>query len=643
MTHRVQTGMIVGTLVLAAMTLTYPFLVKGLPDGHDRPDHIAYQHYFNDQMAQGAVYPRWVPEMNQGRGGAIFLAQYPLPYYVAWGIGHVIPNHWGIYTETRTQGLAIALAAILGALFTYVWCSTFVDRRSAMLAAIVFLTLPYFLAIDLYMRVAVGEIWALAMMPLALYFVELRASRPRIAIPGLGLAFALVLVSHFFTAALFVPVLLVFALWRSAPERRWSAMGQTVVALALGTGIAGVYVVPMLAQYRYFHPDRMLVAYGARLWPLSQMFAYDANLFPSDDLRWKSLTHIAQAVAVVAILLIGRACYRRRTQLGYIRVVLAVLSLTTLVLALLAGHLGAVGNVPGSLSLPELLARERSLIFLATFLTLEVAVFCYWSLRRPDSARLANFFLGLALASYLMTTRWSLIVWKLVHPLWNVQFPWRFNVYLALAAVGLAALAVAELRTRPLRARVVGALLALALCGMFAILPAWRGRMRPKFFGTQPVAYQPAQDYGLPTYAQVSDPQDALGVKPSKDGNVDAIVTVGSGQAWVNSVSAKSIGVHALCDSNCTLQIGQFYYPAWNAKLLPALTTIPLVAAADGLMSISLPPGEHNILLEFEIGWSQPVGAGISVACLMLAGGLVLVDDRRRRVRRADVLATARV
>jgi 6-pyruvoyl-tetrahydropterin synthase related domain len=626
---RLETLIAATVIVLVAVALTYPLLVKGLPDGDDRQPHLEYQHFFNEQVDHGDSYPRWIPGLNKGRGSGIFLVQYPLPYYVAWGFEHLIPNKWGVYTETRTQGLAIVLATILGALFTYAWCASFVDRLSAVFASIVFLTLPYFVTIDLYMRVAIGEFWALAMMALSLYFVERRATRPRRSLAGVAVAFALVLVTHLFTAILFVPVLLAYAAWRSKPETRLSATLQTATSLALGTGIAGVYTLPVLAHHRYLHPDRMIVAYGAGLWPLSHLFPYDASLFPINDPRWKSLGHIAQVLAAVVIILVGFVCYRSRAGSGPIRPLIAALSVTTLALTLLAAHLGGLGRVPGALPLKPWALDQRAQIFVRSFLTLEAALLCYWSLYKRTNAGLANFLAALALASYLMMTRWSLIIWSAVHPLWNVQFPWRFNVFLTLSTTGLAALALAELRTKPLRARVAGSALALVVWGLVAFLPAWRGDMGRKFWDTQSVAFERSQDFGLPVYAQVKDAREALDVKPSPDGNVDAVVTAGTGRALVSSVSARRIDLHANCDSDCTVQIGQFYYPAWKAYTIPASIAVPLTAAAPGgLMDVTLPQGEHDVALEYQRDWSERIGPWLSVTSLALAVVIALADRR---------------
>ena len=68
-----------------------------------------------------------------------------------------------------------------------------------------------------------------------------------------------------------------------------------------------------------------------------------------------------------------------------------------------------------------------------------------------------------------MMTSWSLMVWKSVHFLWNIQFPWRLNTFLLAATAGLAALAISGLRTMPLRRGLAGALVALGIWGVVAV------------------------------------------------------------------------------------------------------------------------------------------------------------------------------
>ena len=116
------------------------------------------------------------------------------------------PDWPGFEVAFEGEGLALAFAAILAGLFTYAWCATFADRLTAMFAAIIYLTLPYFLTIDIYLRAAIGEFWALSFLPLSFYFIERMAAGSRRAMPGLAVAFALVMVGGVPTVALSVAV-----------------------------------------------------------------------------------------------------------------------------------------------------------------------------------------------------------------------------------------------------------------------------------------------------------------------------------------------------------------------------------------------------------------------------------------------------
>ena len=605
-------------LIVVSMILTYPFLSRGLTDGDDRAAHLEYQHFFNEAIARGELYPRWIPGLNRGLGSPIFFVQYPLPYYVAWGIGHVIPNHWNVYTETRTQGLGMVLATILGALFAYAWCTTFADGVSAMIASLVFVTLPYFLAGDLYHRDAIGELWALSIMPLAFYFVERAPTRPRRSVAGLAVAFALILFSHLFTAFLLAPLLVAYAVWRSGP-RKGVALLRTAGGLALGAALAAVYLLTVFAQSRYLNPGGLLALRGANYSPLSQMFPYNSSMFPDEGPAWRHLDWLTRCLGAAAIGLAGFACYlSRRAKAMRFRVALAVLSIAMLALTIVASHL-TLGAVAGALPLNAYQSRQRAHVFVYSFLTLEAAMLCYWSLRRRTHAAIADFLMCMALLSYWMMTRWSLPVWNAVHPLWSLQFPWRLNVFLAVAVAGLVALAASDLAKRPLPWRVTGGAIAIAVWVLIAGGAARAGGVTGEFRSTKSVAYEPSVDAGLPVYVRVGKLQDALDAVSASTGELSIRVMGGNGTAKITTLGPRAMQLAAACDSGCTLQLSQFYYPAWRARLANGGIEIPLRASLPaGLMEISLPPGENSVMLELPRGLSEQVGPWVSLASLLL-------------------------
>ena len=608
-------------VIVVAVALTYPCIRRGLTLGHSTNTHILYQHHFNKQIAQGDWYPRWIISMNRGLGGGVFFAQYPLPYYVPWVIGKIIPNHWGSYEETRTQGLALAFAAILAGLFTYAWCARFADRLTAVLAAIIYLTLPYFLTIDIYLRAAIGEFWALSFLPLSFYFIERMAVGSRRAMPGLAVAFALVILSHLFTAVLLAPVLLAYAVWRVPRARRVLSACQVLAALLLATGLTGVYTLPFLAQRRFFHPENFLLTQGGNASPLSQMFTFNAYTFPdtSRGPGWLHLVVAARLIALATAAFIGINLFRsRQKRPQWLRLVAGLVAIAALVRAALSGrHVFPTGDVPGALPLSQHLTEQRAELFLYSFLTFVAASVCYWSIRNSRHKRLADFLMVLAFGSYVMMTSWSLMVWKSVHFLWNIQFPWRLNTFLLAATAGLAALAISGLRTMPVRRGLAGALVALGIWGVVAVQSARMGNTFSAFRSTESHQFRDEMDSAREIYMQV-DPRQALLVKPPEDEKVHVTVERGSGVAAVTAVLPRSIQIHARCETDCTLQVGQFYFPAWQVRTVPPAKVELYAGSAGGLMELSIPAGEFHLVLELPHGLSERLGAWLSLACLLV-------------------------
>lgn len=629
-------------LILLAIGLTYPCLTHGLPDGHDRDPHILYQHLFDEQVSSGDFYPRWMPGLNRGLGGGIFFMQYPLPYYVAWGIGKIIPNRWGIYTETHTQGLALVLATILAALFTYAWCATFTDRLSAAIGAAVYVTLPYFFTIDLYLRTSVGEFWALSLLPLSFFFVERMRTAPERSRLGLAVAFALVILSHLFTAVLLAPALLLYVVCRAEPRHRISGAAMTLVALALAGGLAGVYTLPALVHKRFLHPENFIAAYRGNYSPLSQMFPYNPSVFPRSGHGWRPLGDAAVVLDVGLIAFIAARVYLSRKQRpALFHLSLAVLSSLMLCVTALAIHFHISGIVSGALPLTPRLSEQRGEIFLCSFLTLEAALLCYWSVSNAEERGPENFLVVLALASYFMMTSGSQILWKTIHFLWNVQFPWRFNVLLTIATAGLAAMAISRFRSIRPRRCVLSAFLALVVWGLVAAGTAALGPARHTFANPETVASHPAVDGALPVYAQVN-PRAALNVQPPEDGKIQVTVVDGSGRAEISPVGPRKLEIKADCSSACTLQISQFYYPAWKARLLGAtMASSPLDLRADppgGLMEVTLPAGHNDAEIELPRGWSERAGLWLSAVCLILI--IVLAIAERLRTDKKKQIST---
>ena len=223
----------------------------------------------------------------------------------------------------------------------------------------------------------------------------------------------------------------------------------------------------------------------------------------------------------------------------------------------------------------------------------------------------------LALSSYLMMTSWSEMVWKSVHFLWNIQFPWRLNTFLLAATTGLAALAISGLRRVPLQRGLASAVVALGIWGVVAVQGARMGNTFSAFRSTESYEFVDEMDSAREIYMQV-DPMQALLVQPPADEKVHVTVERGTGVAAVISVLPRSIQLDARCETNCILQVGQFYYPAWKVRTVPTAQVAMYPGSPGGLMNLSLPAGEYRLVLEVPHSLSERLGAGLSLASLLV-------------------------
>ena len=175
-------------LALASALLVLPIWLQGGTQGHDLFHHLLSGHYFARQLWQGELYPRWLMAMNGGFGSPTFFFYPPLPYYVsALFAGPGAHPQQAIYPLLGSATLALLLSGV----FAYLWLRATTPPGRALAASLLYLALPYHVAMDLYARFALAEFWAFAWAPLILLGQDLaHRGRPQ-GLPLLILGLAL--------------------------------------------------------------------------------------------------------------------------------------------------------------------------------------------------------------------------------------------------------------------------------------------------------------------------------------------------------------------------------------------------------------------------------------------------------------------
>jgi hypothetical protein len=239
----------VSMIVCSGIALGLPCLLFGFPFyGDDSATHAVSYTSFTQQLWSGDLYPRWLPKMNGGLGSDYFFFYSPLPHYLTTILKPLFPNDELGWTQL---GIGACAALIASGLAFFLWARSHALRVSAVIAAIVYMALPYHLNIDLYTRGAYAELWSFACLPLVLHAVDSLTSYRRLALPWLSLTYTLLILTSLPTALIFSPVVLFYAFVSLHRDLRWKKFGILILGFLLGGALSAIYLLPAIALKRF--------------------------------------------------------------------------------------------------------------------------------------------------------------------------------------------------------------------------------------------------------------------------------------------------------------------------------------------------------------------------------------------------------
>lgn len=625
-----------GLIVVAvAAALCLPFLLVGVPMGADSVDHVMYQHHFSQQFWNGDHYPRWLGEANKGYGSPIFLAQYPFPYFVTALLRPVLPFAPTGTREARELGVFCFLMLACAGMAAWLWFRNRCTPAASTIAAVVYMSLPYLFGLVLYDRTAIGELATFVWMPLLFALCD-RAHAKRFAVlSALAVAFALLLMSNILTAVLFVPVLVLYAI---ASGRQ--TIGPVLLALAFGVCVAAVYLFPALAYQRLFAPGAFV---------LHRHFAQlGRNLLFVSSADMQIHRTAVPGILVTACLMLFIAYQIARSSGSNVARVCILLTLG-LGTALLIPNWGPelIGWSGLTVSGFNTFAADSMNILFSALFTLGLGLLAYARISGRRTGPPEHVLLLISCGTFLFMLPWTAVLWRFLPKTDVIQFPWRLCSILTVAAAGLFALAIddcfrqgASGQKKPsLRAILSVALVAICMGGFIWRLDIPFRHMRTphvevtRWLDPMYFAYVPASKlYAFASSVGASPDNYDVVSTPVKPG-VSAEYTDGQGRVSVKRVTPEKLLVSAQCDGNARVKIGQLYFPLW--KIVPEKGSPSsgesLGSSPEGLMEISLTPGQHEFWLVFGGGFPERFGAIVSlVSILIVAGGLLLTGWRGR-------------
>ena len=573
----------------AGLIFTIPTLIYGIPFFSDDgvSHHAVWYTHFSTQLWAGDLYPRWLMGMNEGLGSPVFYYYPPVPFFLTSLLKPFFPDDLHGWHQL---GLSASLALIASGLCAYLWLKDLTERTSALLAAVLYMATPYHLAADLYIRGSFAEYWAFAWMPLVLFFAHRIVSGDKLAMAGLAVSYSLLLMTHLPTTLIFSPILVCYVLYLSGSGQKLRVTGRVLTGVALGIGLSAVFLWPAMTTQHLVLLDRMTTGY----------FSYKNWLIFSNFFLWKE--------DKVTLLLL------------------------TLDLAAIACGAFVIARID----------QDKS--------------------TRP----LNIFWLVVAMASIFMMTDFSRPIWLIFPVVQKIQFPWRFNAILSLATTALVASAIYSFRrvSRPTRAARVGRIWIGVVLLIATWLPAtgWAIWTAYSFHNSsqEEIDYnnrEVAQEREVPEYyprwnkamAEV-DWETSIYEKDwgesmerkfeslvqrvgQSEGRVSRFnIVEGTGQVRINRWKPGRIELHVETPADLKINISQFYFPNWRAQLPAESSSLAVQPSQpDGLISLSIPRGTHEVLLELKRSKAEKTGEIISLISLVITLSYVAVNRRRFR------------
>ncbi len=556
--------------VLAARSLIFQSGYFNMHDDLQMMRQFELEKCFND----GQVPCRWVPDMGYGFGFPLFNFYPPLPYLVG-EIFRVLG-----YSFVETAKLTFAFAFILSGITMYLLSKEFFGRIGGVLSAVFYIWAPYH-SVDIYVRGAMNEAWALVWFPLIFLssykLIKSRKEEESKWIVVLAISYAALFLSHNLMVMIFTPF---FAIWILIHLFRFSSWNKIPVLLLSGLwglGLSAYFTLPALLENKFTQVKGQLVGYydytvhfvTLRQLLLSRFWGYGASVWLEEDNMSFQVGHMHWILS----LFIGFFIVRR--------------------------FLKAKGTILNRL-------KNDNLLLISIFL----------------------FFMGWFAA--FMTHSRSTFIYLAFPALGYIQFSWRFLTLVIFAFSFLSGYIpkmfhsdkkFLDFAFAPLRLIFTTLLIVILLIFNWNYFKPEHGKMGPltdeqKFNGKAWSLQQTAGIYDyLPSTAKEApkEPQKSL-----------ADITEGKGNASGMEQGTYWGRFNAKIDSaNARVRVNIFNFPGWKVFIDGKETNVFIPSEEKwGRMYVDIPNGDHIVYIQL---FNTPIRTWSNLLTLFSAGGLIFV------------------
>src|SRR3990170_5560404 len=193
----------------------------------------------------GQIPCRWVSDMGYGFGYPLFNFYPPLPYL----FGEIFRLFAAAFTTTAR--LTFALSFFVSGVGMFLLAKEFFGRLGGVVAAIFYIWAPYH-AVDVYVRGAMNEAWALVFFPLILWtsYKLISCAKKEVLKWSLSLAISYtgLLLSHNLMFLIFTPVFAGWILIHLWQKNAWGALPRIFISSIWALGLSAFFTLPAIFE-----------------------------------------------------------------------------------------------------------------------------------------------------------------------------------------------------------------------------------------------------------------------------------------------------------------------------------------------------------------------------------------------------------
>ncbi len=504
----------------------------------------------------GQIPCRWVPDMGYGFGVPLFNFYPPLPYLI--GETFRILG----FAFTATARLTFVLSIVVSGITMYFLAKEFFGRVGGVLSGIFYVWAPYH-AVDIYVRGAMNEAWALVWFPLIFLFsyklITSEKSQTFKNIILLALSYSFLLMSHNLMVLIFTPFFGVWVLLHLWRENGWSRLPHLVISGIWAFGLAAFFTLPALTENGFTQVKGQLVGY----------YDYTAHFVSLRQLLISRFWGYGPSVWV-------EAEDGMSFQIGHLHWILSLV-------------VGFMLLIKAVLAIREKNIKKEKLLLVGTFL----------------------FFMGWT--SAFLTHLKSFAIYRSIPQLSYIQFPWRFltiTIFALSFLVGFLPGIFAKFKSkRGFLSKLfitppqifftlfLAIFLVILNWGYFRVERTGPVTDKEKFSGEAWRIQQTAGIYDyLPIYAKTAPtgPQTVLAEFMGGEGKV---ASAKEGTYWGKFIATVE-------SEEAKVRVNILYFPGWKIFLKDDLNTKEIATFIPeeerwGRMWVNLPKGEHLVYVQF--------------------------------------------